>query len=145
MFRVTAMEEFIHTFSAKAHLFKNEKDNLTRAYCEDIFFDSTENKFVLHKYAENGLRIEIEFNSKSEKKYDKKHREYKVELIIPPAKLIYPGRVMAKLYTVEEYELAFKKLDAILREIKLYSGVSLWKEAKIQRVDITKDIATESD
>lgn len=66
-------------------------------------------------------------------------------MIIPPAKLIYPGRVMAKLYTVEEYELAFKKLDAILREIKLYSGVSLWKEAKIQRVDITKDIATESD
>ena len=59
------MEEFIHTFSATTHLFKNEKDNLTRAYCEDIFFDSNESKFVLHKYAENGLRIEIEFNSKN--------------------------------------------------------------------------------
>ncbi len=139
------MFEFIHTFSAKTHLFKNEKDNLTRAYCEDIFFDSTERKFVLHKYAENGLRIEIEFNSKAEKKYDNEHHEYKVELIITPAKLLYPGEVMAKLYTIEEYELAFEKLNQLLREIELNCGVSLWKETKIQRVDISKDIETGSD
>lgn len=139
------MFEFIHTFSAKTHLFKNEKDNLTRTYCEDIFFDSTEGKFVLHKYAENGLRIEIEFNSKPEKKYDKEHHEYKMELIVTPAKLIYPNEVMAKLYTIEEYELAFEKLNDILREIELNCGVSLWKNTKIHRVDVTKDVATESD
>lgn len=139
------MEEFIHTFSAKTHLFTKEKDSLTRAYNDKIFYDSEHKVLVLYKYAENGLRIEIEFNSKPEKKYDKEHHEYKVELIITPAKLLYPGEVMAKLYTIDEYKLAFEKLDAILREIELYSGVSLWKEAKIQRVDVTKDIETESD
>ena len=139
------MYEFRHTFSATTHLFKNEKDSLTRAYSEDIFFDSKESKLILHKYAENGLRIEIEFNSKAEKKYDKKHREYKVELIVTLAKLIYPDGVMKKLFAIEEYSLALEKLTDLLREIKLNSGVSLWKDTKIQRVDITKDIATESD
>jgi hypothetical protein len=139
------MNEFIHTFSAKTHLFTKEKDNLTRAYHDKIFYDSEDKVFVLHKYAENGVRIEIEFNSNPEKKYDKEHREYKVKLIITPAKLLYPGEAMAKLYTIDEYKLAFEKLDVILREIELYSGVSLWKDAKIQRVDISKDIETESD
>ena len=138
------MNEFIHTFSAKTHLFKNEKDSLTRAYSEDIFFDSTEGKFILHKYAANGLRIEIEFNSKPEKKYDKEHKEYRVKLIVTPAKLIYPNEAMKKLFTTDEYKLAFDKLNEILREIELSTGVSLWKGAKIHRIDITKDLETPS-
>jgi hypothetical protein len=139
------MEEFVHTLSLKTHLLAEEKDNLTRAYQDKIFYNSKDGVFVLHKYAENGLRIEIKFNSKPEKKYDSKHREYKTELIITPAKLLFPGDAMAKLYTAEEYGRAFERLDAIFREIEFYSGVSLQKEAKIQRIDITKDITTESD
>ena len=83
------MNEFIHTFSAVTHLSLTEKDNLTLAYYEDIFFNGEEKVFVFHKYAENGLRVHIEFASSNEKKYDKEHRAYKVELIVTPAKLIF--------------------------------------------------------
>jgi hypothetical protein len=139
------MYEFIHTFSATTHLFKKEKDALTRAYHDEIFYNSKDEVFVLHTYASYGLRIQIEFNSETEKKYDKEHREYKVDLIITPAKLLYHDEIMKKLFNIEEYNLAFEKLEEILREIEFRSGVSLWKEAKIKRVDITKDIETESD
>ena len=139
------MNEFIHTFSAVTHLSLIEKDNLTRAYYEDIFFNGEEKVFVFHKYAENGLRIHIEYASSNEKKYDKEHRAYKVELIVTPAKLIYPNGGMKKLLKAEEYALAMETLKEILQEIKNKSGVDLWKETKLKRIDLTKDIETESD
>lgn len=139
------MKEFIHTFSAVAHLSLEEKDHLTLSYYDDIFFNGDEKIFVLHKYAENGLRIHIEFNSTAEKKYDKEHRAYKAEMIVTPAKLIYPGGVMKKLYTAEEYALAMEKLKEILQEIQCKTEIDLWKEAKLKRVDLSKDIETASD
>ena len=139
------MNEFIHTFSAVTHLSLTEKDNLTLAYYEDIFFNGEEKVLVFHKYAENGLRVHIEFCTSEEKKYDKKHRAYKAELIVTPAKLIYPNGGMKKLLTAEEYALAMEKLKGILQEIKNKSGIDLWNEAKLKRVDLTKDIETESD
>ena len=107
------MNEFIHTFSAVTYLSVREKDTLTLSYGNDIFFNGDEKIFVLHKYAENGLRIHIEFNSTAEKKYDKEHKAYKAELIVTPAKLIYPNGKMKKLYTAEEYTLAMEKLKEI--------------------------------
>ena len=139
------MNEFIHTFSAVTHLSLIEKDNLTLAYYDDIFFNGDEKIIVLSKYAENGLRIHIEFNSTAEKKYDKEHRAYKAELIVTPAKLIYPNGKMKKLYTAEEYTLAMEKLKGIFQEIKNKSGIDLWNETKLKRIDLTKDIETESD
>ena len=139
------MNEFMHTFSAVTHLSLTEKDNLTLAYYEDIFFNGEEKVFVFHKYAENGLRIHIEYASSNEKKYDKEHRAYKVELIVTPAKLIYPNGGMKKLLKAEEYAFAMEKLKAILQEIKNKSGIDLWNETKIKRIDLTKDIETESD
>jgi hypothetical protein len=139
------MKEFIHTFSAKVHLFTKEKNALTRAFNDKIFYDSKDKVFVLYKYAENGLRIHIEFNSTAEKKYDKEHKAYKAELIVTPAKLIYPNGKMKKLYTAEEYTLAMEKLKEILQEIKDQSGIDLWNETKLKRIDLTKDIETESD
>ena len=139
------MNEFFHTFSAVTHLSLEEKDHLTLAYYNDIFFNGEEKIFVLHKYVENGLRIHIEFNSTAEKKYDKKHRAYKAELIVTPAKLIYPDDGMKKLFIPEEYALAMEKLKEILQEIQLKTKIDLWKEAKLKRVDLSKDIETESD
>ena len=140
------MCEFIHTFSAKTLLSAKEKDALTSAYRNDIFYISTDNKrFIFCKYAKNGLRINIEYTDPKKKRYDTGHREFEIELIITPAKLLYPNEAIKKLYTIEEYKLAFKKLEEIFEEIRLASGVSLWNETKIQRVDITKDISTESD
>ena len=139
------MDEFVHTFSAITHLSLEEKDHLTLSYHNDIFFNGDEKIFVLHKYAENGLRVEIEFTTSDEKRYDKKHREYRAELIVTPAKLIYPNGKMKKLYRAEEYALAMEKLKEILQEIKNKSGIDLWNETKLKRIDLTKDIETESD
>jgi len=58
------MNEFIHTFSAVTYLSVREKDTLTLSYGNDIFFNGDEKIFVLHKYAENGLRIHIEYRRK---------------------------------------------------------------------------------
>jgi hypothetical protein len=38
-----------------------------------------------------------------------------------------------------------EKLKEILQEIKSKSGIDLWNETKLKRVDLTKDIETESD
>ena len=139
------MKEFIHTFSCVTHLFESEKNSLVMAYSDNFFFNSAEKLLVLSQYAGKGLRIEIKYNPKKEKQYDKNHREYKIELIINPAKLLYPHESMKKLFSIEEYTLAFEKLEEIIREIEFISGVSIWKETKIRRIDITKDIETESD
>jgi len=66
-------------------------------------------------------------------------------LIVTPAKLIYPKGTMKKLLTAEEYALAMEKLKEILQEIKNKSGIDLWNETKLKRIDLTKDIETESD
>lgn len=139
------MNEFIHTFCVTTHLFKAEKDILANIYHEDFFFNSKEEVWVLTKYANNGLRVHLKYNCAKEKLYDKSHRDYKVEMIINPAKLLYPGEGMKKLFTIEEYMLAFNKLAEIIEEIKQVSGVMLWNEAKINRIDIAKDVRTESD
>ena len=139
------MNEFIHTFSAVTRLSLREKDIFASAYYEDMFFNRDEKIFVFHKYAENGLRVQIEFTTSDEKRYDKKHRDYRAELIVTPAKLVYPKGTMKKLLTIEEYALAMKILKEILQEIKDKSGTDLWNETKLKRIDLTKDIETESD
>ena len=139
------MNEFIHTFSANSYLFASEKDKLQEAYREDFFYNSEERHFVLSKYAERGLRIQIKFTKNNEKKYDKKHRDCKVELIITPAKLLYPGEAMQKLFNKEDYIKVIENLKALLGEIELQSGINLWREVKIKRIDLAKDICTPSD
>ena len=112
------MNEFIHTLSATAHLFLSEKNALEGAYREEFFYQKEKQKFILSKYIENGLRIEIAFNHKKEKQFDKKHRDCKVELIINPAKLCYPGETMKKLLRADEYRGAIENLGILLGEIE---------------------------
>ena len=139
------MKEFIHTFSAVTYLSAEERDKLLLIYSDDIFFNGKEKEWIFYKYAENGLRIYITYCNPKERKYDKEHRAYKAELIVTPAKLIYPDDGMKKLFIPEEYALAMEKLKEILQEIQLKTKIDLWKEAKLKRVDLSKDIETESD
>ena len=139
------MKEFIHTFSAVTYLSVEERDKLLLIYSDDIFFNGKEKEWIFHKYAENGLRIYITYCSPKEKKYDKEHRAYKAELIVTPAKLIYPDDGMKKLFIPAEYALAMEKLKEILQEIHLKTKIDLWKDAKLKRVDLSKDIETETD
>lgn len=139
------MNEFIHTFSVTTHIYNSQKDNLAATFGEYFFYNSGEKHYVLSRYATDGFRVEIKYNPSKEKKYNKKHWDCKAELIITPAKLLYPDQPMKKLYTSHEYELACERLEIILREIELQSGVNLWSEAKIRRIDVSKDIETPSD
>lgn len=139
------MNEFIHTLSATAHLFLSEKTALENAYREEFFYHKEKQKFILSKYIENGLRIEIAFNHKKEKQFDKKHRDCKVELIVNPAKLCYPGGTMRKLLNADEYRQALDRMEILLGEIELRSAVNLWRDVKIKRIDLAKDIQTPSD
>ena len=139
------MKEFIHTFSFITHLHLAEKDILQSTFKEEFFYNSKEQHFVLSKYAERGLRMEMKFNPKKEKRYDKKHRDYKIEWIINPAKLLYPNTTMKNLYTAEEYHSACEALKLLLNEIETLSGISLWNEVKIHRIDVAKDVETPSD
>ena len=139
------MNEFIHTFSVITHLYLSEKRTLENAFREDFFYNSEDRKFVLSKYTSSGLRVQIEYNPKKEKQYDKLHRDCKVELIITPAKLLSPNEPMQKLFEKEDYVKAIENLKILLQEIELHTGVNLWNEAKIKRIDLAKDIQTPSE
>lgn len=139
------MNEFIHTFSVTTYMYNTQKDLLAAAFGDYFFYNSDEKHYVLSKYTTDGFRVEIKYNPSKEKKYDKKHWDCKAEIIITPAKLLYPDQPMKKLYTPQEYEQACEKLEIILREIEFRSGVNLWNEAKIRRIDVSKDIETLSD
>ena len=139
------MNEFIHTFSVITYLYLSEKQALENAFREDFFYNGEDHRLVLSKYASSGLRIQIQFNPKKEKQYDKLHRDCKVELIITPAKLLYPDEPMQKLFEKADYIRALERLKSILQEIELCAGVNLWNEVKIKRIDLAKDITTPSD
>ena len=139
------MYEFIHTFSVITHMYNTQKDKLAAAFGDHFFYNSDEKHYVLSKYTTEGFRAEIKYNPSKEKKYNKNHWDCKAEIMITPAKLLYPGRPMKKLYTPQEYERACERLDDILREIELQSEVNLWDGAKIKRIDVSKDIETPSD
>lgn len=139
------MNEFIHTFSFTTHLFSWEKDRIACAYREHFFYNSQEQVLVLSKYADRGVRLHIRFNPFAEMKYDKQHRSCKMEIIVTPAKLLHNGEVMCKLLSQEEYTDACGELENIIQEIEATSGVKIWKEVKIKRIDITKDIVTPSE
>lgn len=136
------MNEFIHTFSLTAHLYSWEKDKIEETYRESFFYNSQDKVLVLSKYAEQGVRFHMKFNPIEEKKYDKQHRDCKIEIIVTPAKLLYPDQSMRKLFSAEEYNEACKELKNIILKIEHQSGINIWKEVKIKRIDITKDVTT---
>ena len=70
------MKEFIHTFSLQTKLHSSQKDEIQKAFREDFFYNSQENILVLSKYATHGVRIEMNFTTAEEKRYDLNHREY---------------------------------------------------------------------
>lgn len=136
--------EFIHTFSAETYLTSSQVERMIAVYGKE-FFPPDNKKYILSKYTRYGFRMEVVYADKKVKQYDKEHRSFKAALIITPAKLLYPGEPMQKLYTPEEYAEVCNVLGGILDEIKKDSGVDLLKEAKIRRVDVTKDIETSSE
>lgn len=139
------MNEFIHTFSLKTYITQTEKTSLQNAYGDTFFFNSSQKHYVLSYYAEEGFRLEIAYNSKAERRFNKEHPAYKAELVVTPGKLLYPGKPMAKL--TEELELckAAKRLYEIFEDIFKQSGVRLADKLKAARVDVAKDVEMPSE
>ena len=139
------MNEFIHTFSVIRCFSKQECTDFKNTYATKYFFNSDKHRFVLSKYADNGIRVEIMKQEDKERKYDPLHRKYKATIIITPHKLLAPGKHMGKLTIGSDIAAACKQLESVISEIENESGVNLWQDVKLRRVDITKDVVTPSD
>ena len=115
-------------------------------YHEDIYFpDRIHNKHVFTKYTQRGFRMEIKDADPMVTKFDALHRRFRADWIVTPGKLLYPGCAMMNLYTAEDYDKYCYELYRILDEIEYATGVDLLKEARLYRVDVTKDIVTPSE
>ncbi len=140
------MHEFIHTFSMTRFFSEQERITFKNLYGSNFFFNSDKNKFVLNKYTDDGLRVEITESSYKDRHYhDPLNRKYKAKIIITPHKLLHPGKQMGKLTSNTDIQAACVLLTNIFSEIQNESGVNLWQDAKLRRVDISKDIITPSD
>lgn len=139
------MNEFIHTFDVTRPFSEREHMDFSITYGSKYFYNSDKRKYVMSKYADNGMRIEVMKRKDKERNYDPQHRKYKVRIIITPHKLLAPAKQMRKLTSRSEIEAACKRLDSILYDIRTESGVDLWQNAKLRRIDVTKDVVTPSD
>lgn len=145
------MQEFIHTFSMKRCFSEQEHQNFKSTYGSKYFFNGGKKKakrklkFVMSKYADNGLKVEVKRRKYKEIKYDSLSRQYKATIIITPHKLLTPGKQMGKLTNSTDIQAACKRLINIFSEIQDESGVDLWQDAELHRIDITKDVRTPSD
>lgn len=139
------MNEFIHTFSVIRYFSAQEHSDFKNTYGSNYFFNSDNHRFVMSKYADNGLRMEVKKRGDQERKYDPLHRKYKAKIIITPHKLLNPGKNMGKLISHADIEAACNRLKSIIAEIEAESGTNLWQDVELHRVDITKDVVTPSD
>lgn len=145
------MQEFIHTFSMKRCFSEQEHQNFKSTYGSKYFFNGGKKKakrkpkFVMSKYADNGLKVEIKKRKYEEIKYDSLSRQYKATIIITPHKLLTPGKQMGKLTNSADIQAACKRLINIFSEIQNESDVDLLQDAELHRIDITKDVRTPSD
>ena len=81
------MNEFIHTFSVIRCFSEQEHTAFKNTYGLKFFYNSDKHRFVMSKYADNGLRVEVKKRKDKEQKCDPLHRKYKIEIIITPHKL----------------------------------------------------------
>ena len=129
------MQEFIHTFSLTRFFSKQERITFKNLYGLEFFFNSDKNKFVLSKYTDDGLRVEIKKPSNEDRHFnDPLNRKYKAEIIVTPHKLLHPGKQMGKLTSSADIQAACGRLINIISEIQNESGVNLWQDAELRRV-----------
>lgn len=139
------MNEFIHTFSVIRCFSEQEHTAFKNTYGLKFFYNSDKHRFVMSKYADNGLRVEVKKRKDKERKCDPLHRKYKVEIIITPHKLLSRDKQMGKLTSSTDIKAACEQLETIISTIENESGVNLWQDIKLRRIDITKDVVTPSD
>ena len=141
------MNEFIHTFSIKRLLTEEERASLFGKNSTLFSYNRTENIWVLKDHENNGLRVKITpiENDSPLRVYDRNHPAFEAEIIVTPAKLLNPNMNLGGLVDRSEIENACERLGEIIRKIEGTSGVDLLQNAKLYRVDLTKDVITPND
>lgn len=139
------MDGFIHTISFVTNISTNDFEMLKDAY-KEIFYCDEKKVHVLGKYSDRGLRIEIKNRDKEKEiKFDKKHRQKKVTMIFTIYKLLHNGKRMGAVYNKEDIIACVSQMFTLLKEINDQSGVDLYHDAKLRRVDVTCDVITPSE
>lgn len=141
------MNEFVHTFSVKRLIAKEEHASLFGGKQSLFFWNKIKNIWVLKGHEGSGLRAEIRplKNKDPLRSFNSEHPQYEIEIIVTLAKLLNPDTNLGGLTTKDEIELACKNLGILVKGIEEISKVDLFQRAKLYRVDLTKDIITPND
>lgn len=136
---------FIHTFSLVTKITDEDLESMKRVYQRNEFFWNGDTKrWILGKYADKGLRIEVMNRHKKSIRYDKAYTK-KAVMIFTLYKLVYTGEKMGEIYSERDVEAALQTVAELLYEIHEKTGTDLWKNAKVYRVDVTHDVITPSE
>lgn len=139
------MNVFIHTISFTKHISLNDKTQLNDAYKDSIIWIVDEKKYIMHRYNDYGITLKIEKNSEPEQKFNREHHMFKMKIIVNLFKLLNPGKEYGMITKQDEFELDAKHLSGILKRIENESGVCLYKDLVLKRIDVAKDVVTPSD
>lgn len=141
------MNEFIHTFSIKRPITEEEYALLFGNTHALFFWNSKKDIWVLKGHEGSGLRAEIRplKNDCPSRVFNRNHPRYEIEIIVTLAKLLNHDTNLGGLTSKAEIELACENLGIIVKSIEEISKVNLLQEAKLYRVDLTKDIITPND
>ena len=139
------MKVFIHTISFIKYISLNDKTQLNNAYKDSVIWIADEKKYIMHRYNDYGITLKIEKNSEQEQKFDREHHMFKVKMIVNLFKLLNPGKEYGMVTEQDEFVLAIKYLSDILKRIENESGVCLYNDLILKRIDVAKDVVTPND
>ena len=142
------MKTFIHTCSISVNITWKESQVLQNRYQWMPLNKSYKGKnydYSITQFCKNGLQIQVRRREKKEIKYDKRHRPFRMDLIITPYKLLYPDVHLGKILNMGQLREALLVLDKMIDRIEQETGIEIKYDYKIQRVDVTCDVETPSD
>lgn len=131
---------FIHTFSLiKKYKSVDEIKGLWQFYKHNNL--EYKGDFLINQYAHKGVRLCARYLCPERRHYEKYKVE--IEIIVTPYKLLNNGKSLGCLQEKREYKEALYNYYEILNKIQMETGVDL-KNAKIKRIDVTRDVLTPS-
>ena len=141
------MNTFIHTFSISVNMTIDERKRLLifrRMPLTGTYKNEKYDDYII-EFCTRGVQIYIKKRTGEEIRYDKRHRPFKMEIIVTPYKLLNPEKCLGIIKDDIEWKEAFQELDRIVDIIENTTEIRIKENYKIQRVDITCDVITPTD
>lgn len=139
-YEIMEKQKFIHTFSVTKNLDIDEFNKVKKI----SFYINEQKKNVIKDYISRGIRIEIVNRHEKEIKYDKKHKVKKMIIYVNMNQLLRPDEKLG-ICKVNEIDRAIINMKSIIEEIDKKTGVNIFVDVKLERVDVTVDIITPND